>query len=523
LGSLGRSLVPPDTLDPAEIETDWRTWLYAVGDRYLRGTDGELLPLARRHEEMWEWAWGIGVGVRPAPFTAIWPRGGGKSTTAELVLVHIAAFLKRKYCLYVCSTQERADDHVANVAALLESKEVATYYPEIASRAIGKFGNPKGWRRNRLRTRNGFTLDAIGLDTAARGAKIEDARPGMMVIDDIDEQGDTVRITNKKIKTLTGSLLPAGSSDLAVLAVQNLVTLNGVFSRLANVAEYRADFLVDRILSGPHPAIEDPEYEEDAAKPGRVIIVGGRPTWLGQDIPTCQSMIDTFGFTSFNSECQHEVEPPPGGAYDHLTFEECEPADVPVLLKISVAVDPAITNTDQSDSNGIQIDGLGVDRKLYRLYSWEARSSPEATIERAIFRTLEMIEYYRAPAKLIFESNQGGDLWRMSYGLIWTKLKAAGRIPEGQPMLRFSEVKATRDIGSKIVRGNEMLADYEVGRFVHVRGATDMLKRALRRWPLTAPHDLADAAYWSSRDLVSALPITGILAQGSAQGWFVKT
>jgi hypothetical protein len=409
------------------------------------------------------------------------------------------------------------------VAAVLESKAVETYYPDLASRAIGKFGNPKGWRRNRLRCRNGFTLDAIGLDTAARGAKVEEDRPGLMVIDDIDEQGDTLRITNKKIKTLTSALLPAGSGDLAVLAVQNLVTLNGVFSRLADRAEFKADFLLDRIKSGPYPAIYDAEYMEDPEQPGRMVVVGGRPSWAGQDLAVCQTMIDTYGFTAFTSESQHEVEPPLGGAYDHVTFVEVEPEDVPVLLRVSVACDPAITSTDQSDSNGIQVDGLGVDGKVYRLASWEARRSPEETISRAIYRGVEAQEAYKAPVKMIFESNQGGDLWKLTYGLVWAKLQAQGRLPANLPMFRFTEVKATRDIGGKIVRGNEMLADYELDRFRHVRGRVRQLEQALRRWPLTPPHDLADAAYWSAKDLVAALPITGILSQGSARGWFAES
>src|SRR5262249_33134883 len=72
----------------------------------------------------------------------------------------------RRYGLYVSMTQQQADDHVQNVASMLESDAVAAAYPDLGNRMIGKFGNPRGWRRNRLRTERGFTIDAIGLDTA---------------------------------------------------------------------------------------------------------------------------------------------------------------------------------------------------------------------------------------------------------------------------------------------------------------------------------------------------------------------
>jgi hypothetical protein len=105
--------------------------------------------------------------------------------------VALGAREKRRYALYVSMTQEQADDHVANVAALLESPAIAAHYPALGQRLVGKFGNPKGWRRNRVRAASGFTVDAIGLDTAARGIKLEDARPDLIILDDID--GSTTR------------------------------------------------------------------------------------------------------------------------------------------------------------------------------------------------------------------------------------------------------------------------------------------------------------------------------------------
>src|SRR5690554_6819177 len=160
----------------------WEKWLASLFPNYV------YAPFADRHRALWEWVWAIEAGVRPRPFVAVWPRGGAKSTSAELATVAVGARRRRRYTWYISETQDQADKHVETIAALLESPKVAHYYPEMAERKIGKYGNSRGWRRQRLRTASGFTIDALGLDRASRGAKVEEQRPDLMIFDDIDDK-----------------------------------------------------------------------------------------------------------------------------------------------------------------------------------------------------------------------------------------------------------------------------------------------------------------------------------------------
>jgi hypothetical protein len=214
----------------------------------------------------------------------------------------------RSYGIYVRSTQDRADDSVSNISALLESAAVARHYPEHAERLLTKFGHSKGWKRNRVRTAGGFTVDALGLDTAARGVKLEDQRPDWIVFDDVDEAHDGPAATAKKIAIITKSILPAGSERPAVLAIQNLIIPHGVFSQLA---DGRADFLRDRIVSGPFPAVENLRYEwrfDPELQVRRAMITAGTATWEGgQNLEICQQQIDRFGLAAFMKEMQHDV------------------------------------------------------------------------------------------------------------------------------------------------------------------------------------------------------------------------
>lgn len=265
----------------------WRAWLAEKFPTYT------TYPPAPHHTQAWEWLEGLERGRRPPPFVLILARGGAKSTTAELGTVYVAARKARRYGLYVSDTQVQSDKHVQTISGMMERAGF--------ERELNKYGSSKGWRRNQIRTADGFKVDAIGLDTAARGFKIDEDRPDFIVLDDLDGKHDTPATTQKKIEALTMTILPAMATGGAVFGAQNIIHGNGIFARLADT---RADFLSDRIVSGPHPAITGLDYEYIN---GQYIITAGVPTWEGQSIAACQGFIRTWGLLAFLVECQHDV------------------------------------------------------------------------------------------------------------------------------------------------------------------------------------------------------------------------
>jgi hypothetical protein len=279
----------------------WNTWLTTMLPRHFNR------PLGRRHREFWRWILSVRPGERPEPFIGVWPRGSGKSTSGEAGGLALGVRDRRPYGLYVSGTQDQADKHVETLAGMLEESTIARYYPKHSKRRVGKYGNAKGWRRNRVWTAGGFAVDALGLDVAARGIKLESDRPGFIILDDIDGQHDSLLVTAKKIETITHSILPAGSPDCAVLGIQNLILRTGFFTQLV---DGELDVLVDRFLSGPFPAVEGLEWEwQRHQKTGlkHAVITKGTATWEGQPLKSCQELIDTIGIAAFVKECQHEV------------------------------------------------------------------------------------------------------------------------------------------------------------------------------------------------------------------------
>jgi hypothetical protein len=237
----------------------------------------------------------------------------------------------RKYILYVCGTQPQADDHVANVAGLLEASTIQNNYPLLGERKVGKYGNSQGWRRNRIRTSSGLTVDALGLEVAARGVKLEEMRPDLIVFDDVDDTEDSVDVTiPKKIRAITQKLLPARSSDGATLFVQNMVHYEGIAARLSGVASEPADFLATREVIGPIPAVVGLTTEPIIGTQQHRI-TGGTPTWEGQSLEVCQGQMDDWGLQAFLSEAQHGRRKPMGQAFPEfdVSVHVIDPPKIP--------------------------------------------------------------------------------------------------------------------------------------------------------------------------------------------------
>lgn len=488
-------------------------------------------PLAEFHTEFWERIWAMRP-ERSATEFYIWPRGFSKTTNAERAVIRLAVAGFR-YILYVKETQDQADDAVQNIGAVLESPEVERYYPLLSQRSVNKFGNSKGWRRDRMRTASGVVVDAAGLDVSIRGLLLEGSRPDVIILDDLDAKEDTLRTTEKKIRTITSSIIPAGAPNRVVIGLQNIINPHGIFTRLADLCpEHPADFLMDRFVSGPWPAVEGLEYAQAGMNEhGRPIyrITAGRSTWpQARPLPMLEAELNQMGPTQFIEEKQNEVGALEGDLYAgfdlNATLVDAPPLEF--FEDIAVVCDPAVTATDASDSNGIRVGGRigavdttpGTARhpadplsewhdprlqpgRIVGLYSWEGRDTVDGMLTRALLKAVE----YRA-SRVALETNQGGDTWVTAYDATWRKLLEEGQVPADARKPRLEQVKASSATGGKRERWQVTLGARERGEFVEARGTHLVLFSALKRLPEHTPYDIADADSWLERLLEAHRP-----------------
>lgn len=452
---------------PDDSGLGWCDWLTKKFPDWVSvGGKPEFGP---HHQEFWEWVWSIENGGSVPPFIAVWPRGGGKSTSCELACASLMMRQRRSYILYVRSTQSRADDSVGNIAALLEEAG--------EERSMNRFGQSRGWRRNRIRTVNSGTIDGLGLDVAARGIKLERHRPDAIILDDLDDRFDSMHATQKKIETITDSLLPAGSSNTIVGGVQNLIIPNGIFSRLA---DGRADFLSGRIVSGPHPAIKNLTVEKQAQPDGSLrSMIDGEPTWEGQDLQACQRIVDRIGLSSFIRECQHQVAEREGALLTRDTFNVTRVGGAPEMVRVVIGVDPS----GGSEEIGIVVVGKGRDGHGYTLADRTTKGSLGP-----LYWASEVGRAYEefGADKVVAEGNFGGNM-------VVSNLKMA------QPDLPVKLVSASR---GKQVRAEPVATLFQDRRAHHV-GGFDGLETEWTSWVPGDPDspNALDAEVWALSEL----------------------
>lgn len=461
------ALEPPEVAGSDDREP-WERWLTDHFPRSYQLQDGRV-SFARAHREFWAWVWGIDRMSRPAPFLGIWSRGFGKSTHAETAVVYLGCENLRRYGIYVSGTQYQADQHVQSVAAMLEAPTVARHYPVHSERLLSKFNQSKGWRVNRVRTAGGLTVDAVGLDKAVRGARMEEERPDFIVFDDVDSLEDTPRATGKKLRRITHTILPAGNLErTAVLFVQNLIIAHGVMARLVDGT---AGFLKNRILSGPYPAIDNLTYE---MAPDGPVLTGGTPTWDGMPLDACQRLVDDFGLLAFLREGQHEVQEGEGALWDDDLIHQHRVLEAPESLsRVLVAIDPQVSSKTTGSETGIIVGGVR-EGHAYILFDGSGFYTPDGWAQKA----LKLGDLWKADA-YVGEVNNGGDL-------------VEANLRHARGTVNFLPVHASR---GKYTRAELVIPLYQRGRVHHVGYLLQLEKQ------LTTPYDPDSLElYWDRMD-----------------------
>ena len=479
---ISRPVIPVSREARRKLPEQWEVW--------FRRITPALKEFAPHHEVSGKWLQALKPGVRPDPEIDIWPRGHGKSTFAEHGVAYVAERRKRCFALYICATQDAAEVHVSNIQALLEKVG-----GKVGRRLENQYGHSKGWKKTMLRTASGFNCVAFGFDQAMRGVKLEDYRPDLIILDDVDGRHDTVSTTKKKIEILTQSILPAGSDDLAVWGAQNLIIPNGIFSRLA---DGRADFLASRRVNGPIKAVNNLVTEKrywPALNRSIETIVSGEPTWEAFGIDTCQQEIIDLGWRAFDREKQNNVKDVEGALWTTELINSCRitPDKMPVLTRIVVAVDPATTSKQSSDETGIIASGRSGDGHGYVLEDASGTYKPSEWGRKAV-----LLHDKQGAQCIVGESNQGGEMVEDVIRNAAKALAEEGLRPTAEIIVKL--IPASK---SKRARAEPVAQMYDEAAVHHVGDLPD-LEDQMTTWNASdgsESPDRVDALVWGMTEL----------------------
>jgi phage terminase large subunit-like protein len=161
----------------------------------------------------------------------------------------------------------------------------------------------------------------------------------------------------------------------------------------------------------------------------------------------------------------------------------------PAMGRTVIAVDPAVTNTEDSDYHGIIAAAASSDkREAYILEDGSCKGSPMEWARRAV----AMYDSWQADA-IVVEVNQGGDM-------------VAQTIRSVRSNVKIVEVRASR---GKHVRAEPIASMYEQGRVHHVGGFPDLEQQmtlmTASGFEGEGSPDRVDALVWALTDLFPAM------------------
>ena len=208
---------------------------------------------------------------------------------------------------------------------------------------------------------------------------------------------------------------------------------------------------------------------------------------------TLRNLQDRYGHTRLGrQELEGEVLGDiPGALWKREDIDVSRLKEVPEdLERVIVAVDPAASNKEGSDENGIVVVGMSRDAdgyaRGYVLEDASLRGSPEEWAKRAV----QMYRKWSAD-KIVAEKNNGGDM-------VESVIRAADRtVP----------VKLVHASRGKVVRAEPISALYEQGR-IHHCGRFDLLEDQMCLFSIdtlrndsTGSPDRVDALVWGLSEI----------------------
>ena len=289
----------------------WETWLRTLFP-FVFGGD-----FSADHAKYWTHKWRVlqdlknGVEVSPGDLVTliILGRGMGKSTMAEVAALMRAAVVGECYLLYVCSTDDQAREHIANIKYLIEhpDSKLAEYYPALSEPREQRKGGADTWNKDTFITKSGAIFRAKGLNSSMRGLRVGTLRPNQIILDDIDDIKDSVAVAQNKLNVIKASILPVVTDNATIDFPQNLITEHSVMNQIYTGI---SDALTERTVIGVTKAFTTLDVDSVFDESGRIkhtIQLTSVPSWTGFDIKRAQKFLNASGLDTFMAEYQNEL------------------------------------------------------------------------------------------------------------------------------------------------------------------------------------------------------------------------
>lgn len=238
------------------------------------------------------------------------PRGVGKSTIGRTIAIYLMAKKIKSYILIVSATDNQARKHFAVLKKQLENPKLLAHYPHLRPQKSVHRNIATNWSANRIVTAEGQVIEFISVLGNARGFNTEEGRRlDLVLLDDIDDQKDSVDVTTKKLDIIGSNILGAGAEYTDIIYLQNLIHRTSICTLLR---DNNAGILVNRKFVGPFPlcrvfAYREEKVEGDETGAKNYVLTDFQPFDPATSREYVQTLLNRLGPKVFQRECQQDL------------------------------------------------------------------------------------------------------------------------------------------------------------------------------------------------------------------------
>lgn len=441
-------------------------WVYL--SRHLMMPDGRI-TFAQPHLEWYElardWMHNRDGGIAEWRHVFIAPRSCAKSTIWFLLVPMWAlAYGHARFVAAFANQTGQAEGHLStfkresDTNALLRSD-----FPELCTPALRPArGTQVADRQGMLHARSGAVFAAKGVDSASLGMKVENRRPDVIVLDDLepDEARYSAVLAEKRRGTLIDAILPLSVSArvamVGTVTMPNSITHQAVRSLIAGDESDLEWVAAERFTVHHHsPFVVDEDGVEHSIWPEKW------PTeWL-------QARRHTREFA------KNYLNDPLARDGDYWTSDDFRYDPPPAVTRRLLSIDPAVTKKATSDFTGLAV--IGYDPTAGRC-SVEFTAAVKLAPGALRARVLAILTDHPTIKVVYIECNQGGDAWA----------EILAPMPPGVKLISVHQSEP------KEVRAARCLDHYQAGLVAH-DGPQPVFEAQAVVFPCGAHDDVVDA------------------------------
>lgn len=303
-----------------------------------------------------------------------WSRELAKTARTMMETLKLTLTGKKKNVLVVSNSYDNAVRFLLPYKNILQSNQrIINDYGEQES--IGK------WENGEFTTKLGVSFRALGAGQSPRGTRNDEARPDLILIDDIDtdeECRNPERIRNK-VKWIEEALIPTRSisNPLMIIACGNVIAKFCCITEMAKKAD-------------KHDIVNIRDKE-------------GKSTWPQKN---SEEDIDrVLGQISYNSAQKEYFNNPvsEGDVFKKVVFDKCPP--LKSCERVLVYADPATSNKDKGNASTKCVAVIGYKAGKYYVYKVWLDTMRNSKFVDALFDAYLYLQIQGVDIKRVYVEN----------------------------------------------------------------------------------------------------------------------